>query len=160
MGILKRLFGKKKPAPQQKEEPKQQKPEESRDVSLDEVKQELNNLETVEEDSSIKEDSVESKTQNESVPSAKKEPTKSKQQTQSKSAQEKASTTTAQSKPQDNPSQTEYHIKKHAKGWQVIAAGAKQAHKVFDYQKEAIDYAKSQGFNYKVFRTDGKPRQQ
>ena len=52
-----------------------------------------------------------------------------------------------------------YHIKKHAKGWQVIAEGADRAYRVFETQKEAIDFAKENDMEYLLYRVDGTLRQ-
>ncbi len=154
MGILKRLFGKKKKVEKEdtSEPKKEQVQDTSRDVSLDEVKDELNSLETVEKDSDIENQTVESKTEKESVGDEDKEST---------------TTKTDQSKPKTPPKQTEskddstqeYHIKKHSEGWQIWPVGGKKALRVFSYQKEAIDYAKEQNLNFKVFKADGSPRQ-
>lgn len=154
MGILKRLFGKKKKV--EKEEPAEPKKEQvqdtSRDVSLNEVKDELNNLETVEKDSDIENQTVESKTEKASVNEETKEAPHSKQD------QSKPKTPPKQTESKDESTQ-EYHIKKHSEGWQIWPVGGKKALRVFSYQKEAIDYAKEQNLTYKVFKADGSPRQ-
>ncbi len=54
--------------------------------------------------------------------------------------------------------ETQYHIKKHSKGWQLIEGSNTKATKVFDTQKEAIDYAKEKDLNYLLYRADGKLR--
>ncbi len=48
-----------------------------------------------------------------------------------------------------------YHIKKHDKGWQIIADGAEKAYRVFGTQKEAIDFAKENELEYLLYRVDG-----
>ncbi len=48
-----------------------------------------------------------------------------------------------------------YHIKKHDKGWQIIADDAERAWRVFPSQKEAIAFAKEQGLEYLLYRVDG-----
>ncbi len=50
---------------------------------------------------------------------------------------------------------TKYAIKKHDKGWQIIADGADRAHRVFPTQKEAIDFAKDNNLTYDLYRADG-----
>ncbi len=52
-------------------------------------------------------------------------------------------------------SATKYAIKKHPKGWQIIAEDAERAYRVFDTQKEAIDYAKENDIEYDLYRADG-----
>lgn len=52
-----------------------------------------------------------------------------------------------------------YHIKKHEKGWQIVAEGAERAYRVFNTQKEAIDFAKENDLDYLLYRVDGTLRQ-
>ncbi len=138
MGILRKLFGSKKKQ-SEKEQPKQaSKPtDESRDVSLEEVNKELKDLEVIEEDKDIEKEEVQTKTEKAQV--------KTPPQKESAPQKEEASGKT-------------YHIKKHPKGWQVIEEDAEKAYRVFDYQKQAIDFAKEENLDYKVFKSDGTPR--
>lgn len=58
-----------------------------------------------------------------------------------------------------------YHISLNADGkWQVKGEGAQKALKLFDTQKEAIDYAKkvanNQDTNIVIHKVDGKIRKQ
>ncbi len=52
-----------------------------------------------------------------------------------------------------------YHIKPHDKGWQLITEDAVKATRVFQYQKEAIQYAKDEGLTYVLYRADGTVRE-
>ncbi|TVP94482.1 MAG: DUF2188 domain-containing protein [Acholeplasmatales bacterium] len=75
----------------------------------------------------------------------------------------------ARKKPADAPKKPEpdkidkpasrYHIKKHDKGWQIIAEDAERAYRVFTTQKEAIDFAKENELDYLLYRVDGTLRQ-
>ena len=51
-----------------------------------------------------------------------------------------------------------YSIKKHAKGWQIIADDAARAYRVFDTQKEAVEFAKENALEVTVYKADGTPR--
>lgn len=149
MGILKRLFGKKKKE-SESETPQVKSQNEGRDVSLEDVEKGLDDLETVEKDKSVEEEKPATKTGAQSVPKTQKEPGKESEKTPSKSAEKEAPA----AKSDDN----HYHIKKHSKGWQVIEDGADKAYRVFQYQKEAIDFAKSENLEYTIFKADGTPR--
>lgn len=61
--------------------------------------------------------------------------------------------------PVETEDKTLYHIKKHAKGWQIIADDAQRAYRVFDTQKAALDFAKAQELKFLLYRTDGTLRQ-
>ncbi len=133
MGIFRRLFGKKK-----KETPSEnQRPRSSKEVSLEDVERELDDVERVDK-TQPKKESIESKVEK-SEPKA--EP-KAEQKTQEEPAGEEAV----------------YHIKKHDDGWQLIKEGSQKPYRVFTYQKEAIDFAKEQSLDYQVYKADGTPR--
>ncbi len=122
MGLLEKLFGKKKKAAEPEDVDLVQQPEEvtkteilkeeARNITLEEVEKDLEKLEKVEPAS---------------------QPT---------SAPEKV-----------------YHIKPHDKGWQLITEDAVKATRVFQYQKEAIQYAKDEGLTYVLYRADGTVRE-
>lgn len=156
MGILKRLFGKKK-----KEEeivkPKAAPQEESQDVSLDDVEKGLKNVETVKEDKSVEQEKPEYKTESEPVPKTEKEES-IQEKPKPEEAPKKEEKPASVDKPSDGEEVKHYHIKKHAKGWQVIEEDSKKAYRVFQYQKEAIDFAKSENLSYTIFKADGTPR--
>ncbi len=154
MGILKRLFGKKK-----KDEPKEEvsvKPkEETQDVTLDDVEKGLKDVDTVKEDKTVENEKPEYKTESEEIPKTEKEEPEEK--TDEPAKEQKTSEQHAQTPSQDEPDK-HYHIKKHTKGWQVVEEDAKKAYRVFQYQKEAIDFAKSENLSYTIFKADGTPR--
>ena len=121
MGLLEKLFGKKKkPVEVTPEEEIQQEEaikeevlkEEARNITLEEVEKDLEELEKV-------------------------EPVKKEEQ----------------------PTVKVYHIKPHEKGWQIIADGATKATRVFQYQKEAVQYAKDENLDYILYRADGTVRE-
>ncbi len=147
MGILKKLFGKKKK--EVSEEPKEAKATvENKDVSLEDVNKELKDLETIEEDKKIEKEAVPSKTAQEKV----KTTAPPKEEKPKPAAEKKAPAKKAET------DKDVYHIKKHAEGWQVIKDGADKAYRVFQYQKEAIDFAKDENLEHIVFKADGTPR--
>lgn len=146
MGILKRLFGKKKKQ-ESVEQPQAKSQEDARDVSLEDVEKGLEDVETVKEDKSVEKETPKTKTEAEAVPSSEREGAK---QAQASSPQKES----------ESGENKHYHIKKHSKGWQLIEEGAAKAHRVFQYQKEAVDFAKEEGLDYTVFRADGKPRKE
>ncbi len=144
MGILKKLFGKKKKEEKVEKPQGQAQPEaESKDVSLQDVNEELKNLKTIEDDKDIEKQEVPSKTDTEEV-----ETKKPQSEAKPKAVPKKE---TASDKPV-------YHIKKHKDGWQVMKAGADKAYRVFKYQKEAIDFAKEEDLEHIVYKSDGTPR--
>jgi len=152
MGILKRLFGKKK-----KEEPKEEtsvKPkEETKDVTLDDVEKGLKDVETVKEDQTVENEKPEYKTESESIPKTEKE-----KPLKEEKAEELEASPKQEEKTTEDDADKHYHIKKHTKGWQVVEEDAKKAYRVFQYQKEAIDFAKSENLSYTIFKADGTPR--
>lgn len=146
MGILKRLFGKKKKEKQTEQPQTQAQPQaESKDVSLQDVNDELKNLKSIEEDKDIEKQEVPSKTDTEEL-----ETKKPKEEAPAPKATAKKETTKA-----NKPT---YHVKKHEEGWQVIKEGSEKAYRVFKYQKEAIDFAKEEDLEYIVYKSDGTPR--
>ncbi|MFP4078385.1 MAG: DUF2188 domain-containing protein [Bacillota bacterium] len=134
MGILSKLFGRKK---KEEEAPKSEKTvkasEPSDEVSLEEVNESLEEVNTIQKDAS--EEPKEAKPKKAPAPSEEAPEAKPEEKTEAK-------------KPV-------YDIKKHPDGWQVIKEGAKQAYRVFAYQKEAVDFAKSEDLEYRVYKSDG-----
>ncbi|MFW6284788.1 MAG: DUF2188 domain-containing protein [Bacillota bacterium] len=138
MGILSKLFGRKKKEEEAPKKEKVAKPTEPSDeVSLEEVNESLEEVNTIEKD---KEVAPEPKKDVQTSKEAPKAPEKS----EASKPEEKAEADAAV-----------YDIKKHPDGWQVIKEGAKQAYRVFPYQKEAIDFAKSEDLEYRVYKSDG-----
>ncbi len=107
MGFFKKLFGRKKQPQQAQVEPEKTKA--PRDVSLEDVEKELDNVKEVEK----------------------------------KASEEK----------------TVYHIKKHPEGWQILKENATKAYRVFNYQKEAIEFAEKENLEYLVYKADGTLRE-
>ncbi|MGM0436254.1 MAG: DUF2188 domain-containing protein [Bacillota bacterium] len=138
MGIFSKLFGRKKKDTKKVEnEPqKEEKKTESADeVTLQEVNESLDEVNTISKDEPAKETVTPSPKEDEAT---KAEPA---------------------SKPEPEPKEKDetplYHIKKHSEGWQVIKEGADKAYRVFNYQKEAIDFAKKENLEYQVYKADG-----
>lgn len=150
MGILKKLFGKKKEEVKTEQPQPKEKPQaENKDVSLQDVNDELKNLKSIEEDKEIKKQEVPSKTETETL-----ETKKPKAEPKPK-AEEKPK---AEAKAEPKERKDVYHVKKHDEGWQLIKEGAQKAYRVFKYQKEAIDFAKEENLEYIVFKADGTKR--
>jgi hypothetical protein len=157
MGLLARIFGKKK-KPEDKrvekldaEAAKSSKinEEDSREISLEEVERELEEMsiaQPLQKPKPVPADSTGATSVNneEATARARKEPEAAEQP---KDDAEKAHVAGKQ-----------YHIKKHKDGWQIIADDADRATRVFPTQKEAIDYAKENDMDYLLYRADGKLR--
>ncbi len=109
MEFLKKLFGRKKKAQKAQPAPEKPKEKEPRDVSLEEVEKDLDDVKEVEA-----------------------------QATEEKPV---------------------YHIKKHSDGWQIIKENATKAYRVFNYQKEAIEFADKENLEYLVYKADGTLRE-
>lgn len=141
MGIFSKLFGRKKKQEKQPVNEKTTRPAEPSDeVSLEDVNESLEEVNTIQKDEPKKE-----------APS-KPGPEK----TEEKKTTEKAPTEEpAKAEKQPDDEKPVYDIKKHPEGWQVIKQGSDKAYRVFDYQKQAIDFAKSEDLEYRVFKSDG-----
>ena len=145
MGILSKLFGRKQKKEEQKpagdKVAKQSEPTD--EVSLEDVNESLEEVNTIRKDE------------------PKQAPTESpSKETPKQAVSEKPQP--SEDKPEETPEAEEakavYDIKKHPEGWQIIKEGAEKAYRVFEYQKEAIDFAKQEALEYKVFKADGTPR--
>ncbi len=158
MGLLARIFGKKK-KPEDKRVEKLDaeaatsskiNEQESNEISLEEVEKELEEMSVAQplhRPKPLPTDSKEATTINkeEVTTRARKEPEEV----------EKAKADDAETA---HVADKKYHIKKHKEGWQIIADDADRATRVFPTQKEAIDYAKENDMEYLLYRADGKLR--
>ncbi len=172
MGILKKLFGKKNKENTEEVKQSRQATVETKDVSLEEVNNELKDLDSVQKEKDLNtnpvptksEDVMVKKTDRPEVTTSKDaEPEKEetsipKQTPKTASKPKQASKPKEASKPKQPAKKTVYHVKKHDEGWQVIKENADKAYRVFKYQKEAIDFAKAEDLEYVVFKADGTPR--
>jgi len=152
MGIFSRIFGKKK---KQEEEPKkheslqqqeEQKTEvlkkEARNVTLEEVEKELDELDQIQEDHPEANEHTPSKIDEVKTPKVEQnEPVK-------------ATTEETEEAPPKTKKKV-YHIKPHPDGWQVLGEGNEKPTRVFDYQKDAIAYAKDESLEYLLYKQDG-----
>jgi len=150
MGIFSRIFGKKKKHEEEpkKEESLQQQEEqkaevlkkEARNVTLEEVEKDLDDLDKIEEEQPSKVEDTPSKV--DEVPSPK-TPEEKKESKDAKGSENKKV----------------YHIKPHPEGWQVLGEGNERPTRVFEYQKDAIAYAKEENLEYLLYKADGTIRQ-
>ena len=138
MGIFSKLFGrKKKDTKKVSNEPQreEQKTESADEVTLQEVNESLDEVNTISKDEPAKQSVTPSPEKDEAVKAEPSEPPKP--------------------EPKETDESPVYHIKKHPDGWQVIKENADKAYRVFDYQKEAIDFAKNENLEYQVYKADG-----
>ena len=147
MGFLKKLFGKKQkseetPTEQVKAEEtsKEELKQDARNITLEDVEKEVKEL-----DQYQTEETKEKKTPHKDVQDV----------SDDIEAEPVGNVETAEVKEEKSEEAKQYHIKKHDKGWQIIAGDAKKAYRVFDTQKEAIDYAKENELDYLLYRVDG-----
>ena len=152
MGIFSKLFGKKKPKTVKSEETvkseaaKIDKIEEadSREISLEQVENELSSV------------SMGAPAKQQPMPPREPsdyEASEAKERVQKEAEMQAVKKDEESSKKEDDDKM--YQIKKHKDGWQVVLAGATRATRVFKTQKEAIDFAKENDFDYQLFRADG-----
>ena len=144
MGIFSKLFGrKKKETPKAQENPqKEEKKTESADeVTLQEVNESLDEVNSISKDEPAKKPIQSSPQEDEA--------------TMSEPSEEPEPEPEAEAVPDKKDDSPLYHIKKHPEGWQVIKENADKAYRVFSYQKEAIDFAKQESLEYQVYKADG-----
>ncbi|MFH5882217.1 DUF2188 domain-containing protein [Liberiplasma polymorphum] len=170
MGLWSKLFGKKKKQDNLDEnkdqvlaknaEQQERLKEDVRTVSLEEVEKDIRTVEQL-EPSQIKPE----RTKRQQIFSADEEEVVNRAanlQDSKETVDQAPEATLAKEKPADSSSKEEpskaYNIKKHAKGWQIIAEGANRAYRVFDTQKEAIDFAKENDLEVTVYKADGTPK--
>ena len=142
MGFWKKLFGKKQkqeetPTEQVKTEEtsKEELKQEARDITLEDVEKEVKELD--------RQEKAEDETPQKDVAPVYDE------------GEAKAVGDVEVAKVEAEEDKKVYHIKKHDKGWQILADGAEKAYRVFDTQKEAIDFAKENDLEYLLYRVDG-----
>lgn len=138
MGIFSKLFGrKKKDSPEVQNEPKKEekKTETSDEVTLEEVNDSLDEVNTITKDEPVE-----------------KEQTKPSPQPKTKKPTKDETESSAKDSSDDKPL---YHIRKHSDGWQIIKENADKAYRVFSYQKEAIEFANKENLKYQVYKADG-----
>ncbi len=157
MGIFSKLFGrKKKPSSEVQSEPKteEKKPDASDEVTLEEVNESLDEVNTIAKDEPVEKPEPE--------PTEKEAPEKEASEEKTKPHPPEKDTPVAPAKKTTTPSDEDasddkplYHIKKHTDGWQVIKEDADKAYRVFKYQKEAITFADKENLEYQVYKADG-----
>lgn len=173
MGFWSKLFGKKK---KQEEKPEDQvlarkaeneeQIEDSRPITLDEVQDDIRTVDTMEPSRMATE-----KPKRQKIYAAEETPNEVKESFEENVEDDEASEATLtplkeeEVKVEKEPAASSanedvkhYDIKKHAKGWQIIAPDAERAYRVFDTQKEAIDFAKENELEVTVYKADGTPR--
>ncbi len=144
MEFLKKLFGKKKHEEKreahvtaEKATADKIKEEDARDITLEEVEKELNDISVAHANDKPGSSRPEERAETQAIAE------RTEKETELKEAQAKEAQGTV------------YHIKKHDDGWQIIADGADRALRVFGTQKEAIDHAKEKELEYLLYRADG-----
>ncbi len=150
MGFLKKLFGKK-----QKSEETPTEQVKAEETSKEELKQDARNITLEDVEKEVKElDQYQTEeTKEQKVPKKDVAPVYDEGEAKNVGDIEDAEVEKTETEKEAEPKQ--YHIKKHDKGWQIIAGDAKKAYRVFDTQKEAIDYAKENELDYLLYRVDG-----
>ncbi len=150
MGIFSKLFGRKQKEskkPNSEPQREEKKTETADEVTLQEVNDSLDEVNTISKDEPANEPVTPAPEKDEDL----EEPLKASPE-QDEAAKAEPSEEKTPEKPDDTPL---YHIKKHPEGWQVIKENAQKAYRVFAYQKEAIDFAKSENLEYQVYKADG-----
>jgi hypothetical protein len=171
MGFWSKLFGKKKKQEEKQEDQvlakkaeKEALIEDSKPISLDDVQTDIRTVDAMEPSRMAKE-----KPKKQTIYAADETPEEVKEALEEDVLEEEvevAEITPEPKKEKEAPKEKEeskeeskeYDIKKHPKGWQIIAPGAERAYRVFDTQKEAIDFAKDNALDVTVYKADGTPR--
>lgn len=170
MGFWSKLFGKKKKQEEKPEDQvlakkasKEEQIEDSKPVTLDEVQDDIRTVDAMEPSRMATE-----KPKRQKIYAAEDTPEEVKESIEEDVVSEEApeATLAPAEEVEETPKAKEevkedvkhYDIKKHPKGWQVIASDAERAYRVFDTQKEAIDFAKENELDVTVYKADGTPR--
>ncbi|MFP4287436.1 MAG: DUF2188 domain-containing protein [Candidatus Izemoplasmataceae bacterium] len=169
MGLLAKLFGKKKKQEEKQEDQvlarkaeKEEQIEDTKPITLDEVQGDIRTIDAMEPSRIASE-----KPKRQKIYAAEDTPDEAKDMLEDDIVEEdmpKASMTPEKEVVEEETPIVEedeeklYDIKKHPKGWQIIAQDAERAYRVFDTQKEAIDFAKENDLEVTIYKADGTPR--